>query len=106
MRSTEPMPNEPTVTSTVTRPSRRPRLLPHVRLTFDRVRERHVLLGPESVLLLNATGAAILQLCDGRRTIAAIVHELSRRYECVAEGEVRDFLDRLVANRCVELGDD
>jgi len=105
MRLTEPTQNEPTAADTGPPPPR-PRLLGHVRLTFDRVRERHVLLGPESVLLLNATGAAILELCDGRRTVAGIVHELGRRYERVAEAEVRDYLDRMAANRCVEFGDD
>lgn len=106
MRSTEPMQNEPTAAGTATRPPPGPRLSGHVRLRFDRVRERHVLLGPESVLLLNATGAAVLELCDGRRTVAEIVHELGRRYEHVAEAEVRDYLDRMAANRCVEFGDD
>jgi pyrroloquinoline quinone biosynthesis protein D len=57
-----------------------------VRLTFDPARERHVLLAPERVSLLNGTGAAILCLCDGTRTVAEIVAEL-----------------RLAARRCVEV---
>ncbi|MBW8766572.1 MAG: pyrroloquinoline quinone biosynthesis peptide chaperone PqqD, partial [Geodermatophilales bacterium] len=48
----------------------RPRLAAHVRLTFDRARERHVLLTPESVTVLNATAAAVLGLCDGERTVS------------------------------------
>ncbi|WP_052745580.1 pyrroloquinoline quinone biosynthesis peptide chaperone PqqD [Allosalinactinospora lopnorensis] len=92
--------------STALRLSSHPGLSPHVRLAFDRVRERHVLLGPESVLVLNPTGAAVLKLCDGRRTVAEIVRELGRQYDRVVGDEVRDFLARLVANRCVEFGDD
>jgi pyrroloquinoline quinone biosynthesis protein D len=78
---------------------------PHVRLTFDRVRARHVLLSPESVTVLNETGAAILGLCDGERTVAEIVGELAGKYDGVADDEVRDFLSRLAAKRYVESRD-
>ena len=81
----------------------RPRLSPHARLAFDRARQRHVLLTPETVNILNGSGACILGLCDGQRTVADIVAELHGRYDRVAEKEVRHFLDRLVASRCVEL---
>jgi hypothetical protein len=43
-------------------PSSRPALARHVRLTFDRTREQHVLLEPESVVVLNGTGGVILGL--------------------------------------------
>src|SRR5258708_37958033 len=67
----------------------RPRLAPHVRLVFDPARQRHVLLTPETVTLLNGTGAAILELCDGERTVAEILTELCGRYDRVADDEVR-----------------
>jgi pyrroloquinoline quinone biosynthesis protein D len=92
--------------STAVRPSSRPRLAPHVRLGFDRTRKRYMLLGPESVTVLNTTGAAILDLCDGQRTVAEIVAKLSSRYEHVADDEVTQFLTRLAAKRCVEADDD
>jgi pyrroloquinoline quinone biosynthesis protein D len=79
----------------------RPHLAPHVRLTFDSARERHVLLAPETVSVLNDTGATILGLCDGKRTVAEIVAELHRRYDRVVDDEVRRFLARLVAKRWV-----
>ena len=82
----------------------RPRLAPHVRLTYDPARERHVLLAPEAVSVLNGTGATILGLCDGRRTVTEIVAELRGRYDRVDGAEVRDFLARFVAKRCVEVG--
>ena len=84
----------------------RPRLAPHVRLTFDRARDQHVLLTPESVTVLNGTGAAVLGLCDGRRTVAEIVTELRGRYDRVDDGEVRRFLDRLAARRCLRADDE
>jgi pyrroloquinoline quinone biosynthesis protein D len=92
--------------SAAVRSSSRPTLASHVHLTFDQVRHRHMLLGPESVLVLNATGAAILGLCDGRRTVAEIVEELRGRYKRVAADEVAHFLARLVAKRYMEVDDD
>ncbi|GAA0527238.1 hypothetical protein GCM10011581_40020 [Saccharopolyspora subtropica] len=89
----------------VTRSSR-PRLAAHVRLAFDRSRGRHVLLGPESVSVLNRPGASILDLCDGSRTVADIVANLRGRYDRVVDDEVTAFLARLVVKRYVEVGDD
>ena len=83
----------------------RPRLAAHVRLTYDPAREQHVLLSPEAVAVLNGTGAAVLELCDGRRTVTEIVAELRGRYAHVDDDEVRGFLVRLVAKRCVEISD-
>jgi pyrroloquinoline quinone biosynthesis protein D len=85
------------------RPTSRPRLSPHVRLAYDQARQRHVLLTPETVTLLNGTGAAILELCDGRRTVTEILAELRGRYEHVSDDEVRLFLSGLLARRCVEV---
>lgn len=82
----------------------RPRLAAHVRLEFDPSRERHVLQAPETISLLNSTGAAILELCDGERTVAEIVAELDGRFDGVAGDEVRQFLARLIARRCLEAG--
>jgi pyrroloquinoline quinone biosynthesis protein D len=101
-----------TPTGTMTRPgvgvagSDRPRLARHVRLTFCRTRQRHILLLPETVVVLNGSGADILEQCDGRHTVAEIVAELGTRYQTVPDDEVLRFLTRLVARRCVELGSD
>ena len=89
--------------STAVSSSSRPGLAPHARLTFDRAREQHVLLGPESVVLLNRTGADILSLCDGQRTVAEIVAQLQGRYAGVVDNEVAQFISRLVAKRCMEI---
>ncbi|NMI02105.1 pyrroloquinoline quinone biosynthesis peptide chaperone PqqD [Pseudonocardia sp. K10HN5] len=85
--------------------SGRPRLARHVRLVFDGARGRHMLLGPESVVVLNRTGADILGLCDGHRTVAEIVAELRGRYQRVAADEVCGFLAGLLARRRVEISD-
>ncbi|WP_256339768.1 MULTISPECIES: pyrroloquinoline quinone biosynthesis peptide chaperone PqqD [unclassified Streptomyces] len=77
----------------------------HVRLTFCRTRRRRILLHPETVVVLNGSGAAVIELCDGRHTVAEIVTELGARYETVSEDEVRQFLTRLVSRRWLELTD-
>ena len=84
----------------------RPHLSPQVRLEWDPVRKKQVLLAPEGVLVLNQTGAVILSLCDGERTVVEIVEELRGKYDRVDGDEVRGFLARLVAKRLVELGDE
>ena len=86
--------------------TKRPHVARQARLEWDPVRQRHVLLAPEGVLLLNHSGAAILGLCNGERTVAEIVEELRGQYKRVADDEVRDFLARLVAKRWVELDDE
>ena len=81
----------------------RPRLARHVRLAFSETRQQHVLQLPETVVVLHGSGADILALCDGRRTVAEIVAELGALYRTVPDDEVRRFLARLVARRCVEI---
>ena len=90
-------------------PTARPKLRRHVRLSFDKARGRHVLLEPETVVVLNPTGADILALCDGERTVADIVSELQDRYQNTdgaIDDEVTTFLARLVARRRVEMTDE
>lgn len=81
----------------------RPRLAPHVRMRFDAARVQYVLLSPETVWVLNDTGAAIVELCDGTRTVAQIQSELENRYEQVADGDVRSFLADLIPKHCMEV---
>ena len=83
----------------------RPRLARHVRMSFCRNRQRHILQLPETVVVLKGSGADILELCDGRRSVAEIQAELGTRYRAVPTDEVQRFLTRLVARRCVELAD-
>ena len=83
----------------------RPRLARHVRLSFCRTRQKPILQLPETVVVLNASGAAILELCDGRHTVAEIEAELGARYRSVPDDEVRRFLTRLTDRRCVVFAD-
>lgn len=85
-------------------PTGNPRLAPHVRLAFDSSRGTPVLLAPESVTTLNDTGAAIVRLCDGTRSSDEIVAVLRDSYEDVDVKEVKAFLKRLGALRCLTGG--
>jgi pyrroloquinoline quinone biosynthesis protein D len=59
----------------------RPRLVIGARLRYDEVREEHLLLIPEGAVRLNSTAAAVLELCDGERSLDDIVGTLCARYE-------------------------
>ena len=77
----------------------RPTLSPKARLRVDKKTGQKVLLYPEKGLLLNPTGARILELCDGERTVASIVDALMGEHvgavrDTIA-GEVTTFLQRL-----------
>jgi pyrroloquinoline quinone biosynthesis protein D len=58
----------------------RPRLASRARLKFDPIEKQLMLLFPEAALALNETGAAIVQLCDGARSISEIVDQISGKY--------------------------
>ena len=93
------------MTTTVPRTGR-PHLARFVKMRDDGSRGRHVLLGPETVVVLNPTGADILELCDGHRSVADIVDELGRRYDRVVDDEVTQFLTRLASRRWVAIAED
>jgi coenzyme PQQ biosynthesis protein PqqD len=60
--------------------STRPRLTQKARLRRDAKSGRDMLLYPERGMELNATGAEILKLCTGERTVAEIVATLAARH--------------------------
>ncbi len=83
----------------------RPRLPRGVKLRRDEVRGRWTLLAPERIFEVDATAAAVLELCDGERDLTSIVTELARRYnapEAVIEKDVVAMLGDLQAKRVLE----
>lgn len=74
-----------------------------MRLSYDKVRETHVLLFPEGVLVPNPTAAAVLEHCDGVNDVDAVVKLLSERYQGVAVADVAGLLAALIERRIVEL---
>lgn len=82
----------------------RPRLWRLARIGFDRVRQRPVLLYPEGAMFLNETGQAILELCDGQRSVAEICDTLGTRYGADVTGDVLEYLDMMVQRDLVSIG--
>jgi pyrroloquinoline quinone biosynthesis protein D len=79
----------------------RPRLASRARLKLDPIAQQEMLLFPEAALALNETGATIVRLCDGARSINEIVDQLSKKYgdtdRDALTSEVMDFLDTIRA---------
>ena len=88
--------------------SSQPSLWRFARVEFDPVRNRPVLLYPEGAVLLNETGAEILKLLDGRRTLREIAEALKARYGAEDSAsveeilkDVTEYLDGLVARELI-----
>jgi pyrroloquinoline quinone biosynthesis protein D len=80
-----------------------PRLARGAVLRHDDVRDQDLLLLPERVVKLNGSGAAILALCDGRRTVADIVSELESRFAVEGlEADVVEFLSEFASHGWVQ----
>ena len=89
---------------TLLAPEAVPRLWRLARLDYDPVRQRHVLLYPEGAVLLNDTGAAILHLCDGSRTVDEIVTILTERYHADVSADVTEYLSQMADRELVRAG--
>jgi pyrroloquinoline quinone biosynthesis protein D len=63
----------------------RPRLAPHVRLSFDARRGRWVVLAPERLLLPDETAVEVLRRCTGETSLEDIAADLAREFDASAE---------------------
>lgn len=65
-----------------------------------------VVLYPEGMIRLQGTGLAVLELCDGQRTVEDIVQALTARYGQADPQKVREdvsaFLENLQKKRIVD----
>jgi pyrroloquinoline quinone biosynthesis protein D len=78
-----------------------PKLAPKVRLRWDEVRQKPMLVFPEGILLLKGTGYRVLELCDGKRALGEILSELQKEFgpsEKIEE-DTLEFLQRLGERR-------
>ncbi len=57
-----------------------PCIAPGMRLQFEAVQDTWVLLYPEGMVKLNPSASAILQRCNGKLTVAAIVANLEAAF--------------------------
>jgi pyrroloquinoline quinone biosynthesis protein D len=58
----------------------RPVLPRHTRLKFDETRQVWVILAPERVLAPDEIAVEVLRLCDGVRSVEAMIDQLATRY--------------------------
>ncbi len=80
-----------------------PRISRRARLRFDQVRDSHVLLLPERVVVLGESSAEILTLCDGSHTVEQILATLKTRYpDADLEADVLEFLQEAVQRKWLE----
>jgi len=83
-----------------------PKLPRGVRLRRDEVRNEWLLLAPERVLKPDAIAVAVLERCDGVRTVTAIVDDLATAYAApreTIEADVKKMLADLQAKRVLDL---
>ncbi len=79
-----------------------------VRLHFDKVRGKNVLLAPERTLFLDDTGYAILSQVDGKRSIAGIARDLAALYdapEAAIASDITKFVNDLADKRVIGFTD-
>ncbi|HHG8771560.1 pyrroloquinoline quinone biosynthesis protein D [Raoultella sp. BIGb0138] len=64
------------------------------RLQWEAAQDSHVILYPEGMAKLNETAAAILELVDGQRSVAAVIAELNARFPEAGgvDDDVKEFL--------------
>lgn len=75
-----------------------PRLAQGYRFQWEEAQQNHVLLYPEGMVQLSDTAASVLSLCDGKRTLQAIVAELEEAYETEGlDKDVTQFLEEAQA---------
>ena len=67
-----------------------PILPTHIRLHHDKVRDAWVLLAPERLLTPDEIALAVLRLCDGKTTVAAISEKLAKEYNAPSDEIQKD----------------
>jgi pyrroloquinoline quinone biosynthesis protein D len=82
----------------------RPAIAHGMRLQWEPAQDAHVLLYPEGMVKLNGSAGAILERCDGVRTVADIVADLERTFETSGLTEdVTAFVVLALERRWLEL---
>ena len=85
---------------------RRPILVSQARYRWDKIRHQHQVVFPEGILVLNETGAAIVQCCDGRG-MDELIGDLAARFPGTNPAEdVEQFVRRLASRGLVEDAND
>jgi pyrroloquinoline quinone biosynthesis protein D len=81
----------------------RPILASKARVKWDPVRQKHLLLFPEGLLVLNQTAHEIITMCNGKNKVITIVNSLGDKYKTHIDADIRELLSRLVEKRLLLL---
>jgi pyrroloquinoline quinone biosynthesis protein D len=82
----------------------RPAIAHGMRLQWEPAQAAHVLLYPEGMVKLNGSAGAILERCDGVRTVAEIVADLERTFGARdLRADVAAFVELALERRWLEL---
>ncbi|WP_445380662.1 pyrroloquinoline quinone biosynthesis peptide chaperone PqqD [Pseudomonas syringae] len=75
------------------------------RFQYEPAQKAHVVLYPEGMIKLNESAALIGGLIDGKRSIAAIIHELHQQFPNVPElgMDVDEFMEGAKKNNWIDL---
>ena len=73
----------------------KPHMPSYLKLRHDAGRDRWVLLAPERILTPDQTAVAVLQLCDGQRTVEDIAEKLAEEYSAPVDVITNDVVDLL-----------
>ena len=76
---------------TIIGPTSQPLLPRHIKLRHDAARDRWTILAPERVFTPDAIAIAVLQMCDGARSVEAIAAELAETYNAPKERILADI---------------
>jgi pyrroloquinoline quinone biosynthesis protein D len=73
----------------------RPLLPRHAKLKFDETRQRWVILAPERVLAPDEIAVEVLQLCDGVRSVEAMIDQFAEKYTAERDTIAADVIAML-----------
>ena len=73
----------------------RPLLPRHAKLKFDETRQRWVILAPERVLAPDEIAVEVLRLCDGIRSVGAMIDQFAEKYTAERSAIATDVIAML-----------
>jgi pyrroloquinoline quinone biosynthesis protein D len=80
---------------TIIGPDSVPLLPRHIKMRHDAARDRWLILAPERVFTPDVIAVAVLQLCDGSRSVEVIAGELAQTYSAPKERILADVVAML-----------
>lgn len=72
-----------------------PQLAPHVKMRFDKARDRWVVMAPERMLVPDEIAVEILQRCDGLLSVDAMADQFAKAYDAPLDEVKADIVAML-----------